>query len=262
MKVGGILPIILLLTSAILPLSLAVHVTAQGYEPVRIVISGPDTVGVKEIRTYYINITGGPATLGGNYSYKAVIKGENTTGSYVTPAEGNNSNGKFEVNVTMPEKAQRLTLEVNATSTFENTTKSVTKEFIIEVVNPYTFKATIKNSGNMDIYGCQIDVLLDGEKITEFRVDIPKNSTYTFEYNYTGKIDQPGWHTAKFVIKNGYGMLKFENGTEEIAFSFYKAPPPLPKWLPLAIALILIPVISIIILLLLGRRKKGSGKKW
>ncbi|MCX8174300.1 MAG: hypothetical protein N3F63_06830 [Thermoplasmata archaeon] len=261
MKAGAILPVLMVLTSILLPLSVCMA-TGQGYEPVRVVITGPDTVGVKEVRTYYINVTGGPATQGGNYSYKAVIKGENTTGAYVTPAEGNNTVGQFVVNVTMPEKAQRLTLEVNATSSYGATNKSVVKEFAIEVVNPYTFKAIIKNSGNMDVYGCQIDVLIDGEKITELKVDIPKNSTYTFEYNYTGKIEQPGWHTARFVIKNGYGMLQFENGTDEIAFSFYKAPPPLPKWLPLAIALILIPVVSIIILLLLGRRKKGSGKKW
>ncbi|MEM3396472.1 MAG: CARDB domain-containing protein [Thermoplasmata archaeon] len=262
MKPVALLSISMLLTALLFPLSSVTHAAAQGYEPVRVVISGPDTVGVKEVRTYYINITGGPATLGGNYSYKAVIKGENTTGAYVTPAEGNNTEGNFEVNVTMPEKAQRLTLEVNATSSHEGIDKSVVKAFTIEVVNPYTFKATIKNSGNIDVYGCQIDVLIDGVKITEFKVDIPKNSTYTFEYNYTGKIEQPGWHTAKFVIKNGYGMLYFENASEEISFSFYKAPPPLPKWLPLAIALILIPVVSIIILLLLGRRKKGSGKKW
>ncbi|MEM3493774.1 MAG: CARDB domain-containing protein, partial [Thermoplasmata archaeon] len=195
----------------------------------------------------------------GNYSYKAVVKGEDTTGAYVTPAEGNNTDGHFEVNVTMPEKAQRIILQVNATSTYENTSKWVIKEFPIEVVNPYTFKATIKNSGNIDVYGCQIEVFIDGVKVTEFRVDIPKNSTYTIEYNYTGKIEQTGWHTAKFVIKNGYGMVQFENGTEEFSFSFYKAPPPLPKWLPLAIALILIPVVSIIILLLLGRRKR---RKW
>lgn len=261
MKVAAILSIFLLLTIYLSVFSVN-PAAAQGYEPVRVVISGPDTVAVKEIRTYYINITGGPAALGGNYSYKAVIKGENTTGTYVTPAEGNNRDGRFEVNVTMPEKAQRLTLEVNATSTHENTSRSVVKEFTIEVVNPYTFKAIIRNSGNVDVYGCQIDVLIDGVKITEVKVDIPKNSAYTFEYNYTGKIEQPGWHTVKFVIRNGYGIINFENASEEISFSFYKAPPPLPKWLPLAIALILIPVVSIIILLLLGRRKKGSGKRW
>jgi len=252
----------LLISFLILLLLVPVHSICQSYEPIRVVISGPDTAGVKEVKTYYINITGGPGSLGGNYSYKAVIKGENTTGSYVTPAEGNNTNGHFEINVTMPENPQRITLEVNASSTFENVTKYIVKEFTIEVVIPYKFKATLENIGDVDVYGCTIDFFLDGEKITEFKVDIPKNSTYTFEYNYTGSIESPGWHTAKFVIRNGYGVIKFENGGEEVSFNFYKAPPPLPKWLPLVIALILIPVVSIIILLFLGRRKKGSGRKW
>jgi|GEM_PF-1241479 hypothetical protein len=237
--------------------------TGETYEPVRVIISGPDVAGINEVRTYSVNISGGPAMLGnGNYSYKAVIKAKNTTGTYVTPAEANNTNGHFELNVTMPGEPQRITLEVNATSNRQNETKWVVKEYIIEVVKPYIFKATIKNVGDVDVYGCVVEVFVDDKKITETKIDLQKNSTYTFQYNYTGNIDAPGWHTAKFVIQNAHGVVVFENGTDEITFSFYKNPPPLPKWLPLAVALIVIPVVSIIILLLLGRRKKGSGKKW
>ncbi|MGB9635684.1 MAG: CARDB domain-containing protein [Thermoplasmata archaeon] len=259
-----LLPLIFtaILCLSILSSQFSNQANGDSYEPVRVVISGPDTAGVKEVRTYYVNVSGGPAMAGGNYSYRAVVKGENTTGSYVTPAEGNNTHGHFEVNVTMPEKPQHITLEITATSASHAGNKSLTKEFLIEVVIPYTFKVTVKNSGNIDVYGCQIDVLVDNEKITDFKFDITRNSTYTFEYNYTGKIESPGWHTVKFVLKNTNGLIEFENGTNEISFSFYKAPPPLPKWVPLVIALILIPVVSIIILLLLGRRKKGSGKRW
>jgi hypothetical protein len=230
----------------------------ENKDKVRITIIGPKVLATSEefgeTATYKIRITGGPAeytNMSRNWSYKAYLEGENTTGASPvlgSEATGNSeTSGNFTLNVTAPTNIeQTVTLVVNGTSSAGNESVSAVERYKITVVKPVILTFEIYNKGEVDVQNITVVFYVDGERIGDKMISsLSANSSTNVSINWTIEKYEVGRHLAKAEIIPESGLIVFKNNKNVITKEFYIIPEKMdPKWF--YVATILFVIISIV----------------
>ncbi len=193
-------------------------------EEVRVFIIGPDVVGMGQKVSYDVIVTGGPAENGGKWTYRSQIRGMNLTSDTLEPSTGNSTeSGFFTGTFTAPNEEQDVEIVVTGISDkdgIRETSEAVKK---VKIIRPYTFTATLVNSGNVAVEDLSVSFYVDGtllESKTVERMDVDEKKTLTS--NWT--IEDPGLgrHVSKVVIDaEDTGLILEESGSRIFLQEFY-----------------------------------------
>lgn len=192
-------------------------------------VTGPSLLSTSSNGTFYLNATGGPAVVSGDFvgeiNWTATLSGPNTTGSSVSPSNGTISNGTSQpVKLTVTTGAIResltLTVEVKSALSTANKTANLSKTFAI--VTPYIVRATLVAGAASGLLPFNVTVALDGTVVGT--VTVPKlapNETWAFVYRYPSTGLPSGEHTFTLTIADAHGLVAFANGATVETASFY-----------------------------------------
>ena len=194
-------------------------------------VTGPSLLATSSNGTFYLNATGGPAVVSGDFvgklNWTATLAGPNTTGSSVSPSNGTISNGTSQpVKLTVTTGAIResltLTVEVKSMLSTSNKTANFSKTFAI--VTPYIVRATLVAGAASGLLPFNVTVSLDGTVLGT--VTVPKlapNETWDLVYRYPSTGLPSGEHTFTLTIADAHGLVSFANGATVETASFYVA---------------------------------------
>jgi hypothetical protein len=208
----------------------AIGLTVEGADsdPVNIALDGPTRVGLAEKHTYKLIITGGPEGNNTTYSWSGALSGENSAEATMVPATGGPLKvGTFFFNLTSPQNSGDLTIEIEANANNPaggNTSES--KEFTIDVVNPITLEATVKNIGNATAVNVPVMFFLNDDPadpllIYNTTVTLAPNATQDLKYNWTSYHIGSGQHTILMEIDPNGTMVTFSNGNKTMEQDIY-----------------------------------------
>jgi hypothetical protein len=233
--------------------------SAEAASPLFVSVTGPTTVAASETRLYNISAVGGPGEgPGGNYSMTAKLVGPHVNDTLVTPGNGVDRNGTFQVSVKMPSVAQTVQLEVVITSSDLVTTLNLTKDYSISVVSPIVISVKVVNSGLIAVQGVPIDFFVDSVKIFSTTVNIAANSSQTVVYNWTVSSLSVGTHEVTVQLDPTNEFVTFEGGGAVFTKTIYYGSPGYGSSDGLIIALI---ALMLFVLYIIYRRPKRKRKK-
>lgn len=198
--------------------------TASAYTPVEVSLDLPSFAGTLEVVPCTLKVTGGPAAIvGANYTYKAEIIADNTTGSLVSPATGSAASGVFNFNITMPGEAQTIKVKVNATSKSLDSTDFVYKvrEYEIRVVSPIVITATVYNTGVVDAEDVKATFYADGILLGDMVFAVPAGGSTVVMYNWTWSNIAEGEHVVTVVLDEDDGLVEFSDGNNVYSKTVY-----------------------------------------
>jgi len=162
-----------------------------------------------------LTVYGGPAAdMGGNYSYRASIESENTTGGLVEPSSAASPTGVFKFNLTMPAFApQTIDLVINVTSK-GLTLASVSTEtsYEIKVVDPIVIKAEVFNVGESDARNVTVKIFADGTLLQTRIINVSAQSSQTLTYNWTFLKIRDGKHVITVTVNDPDQLVEFSDG--------------------------------------------------
>jgi len=202
---------------------------ASAQSPVTGVLSGPTALAPGGSGTFYLNVSGGPASeASGNVSIKAYITGADLAGGQPLQASSytsqTNGTGPFIINVTAPQKEQVITVVVEINSTAGGRTESTKVSRGVTVITPITLTATFRNDGGSAALNVPVRFFVDGKvagatNIT--RIDPGTTGTATFAYLPVGLA--PGAHTVRAEADlNRNGVIEPDKGEVAVVDVFYK----------------------------------------
>src|SRR3970040_788229 len=123
---------------------------AAAADPVAGTVEGPPALAPGAASPYYVNVTGGPASEGGNFTLKYYLTGTDLTGALPTqssPGSSQNASGRFRFNVTAPQKEQVVTLIVEVNSTHGARLERTPLSRAMTIVTPVVLTSTFSNKG-------------------------------------------------------------------------------------------------------------------
>jgi CARDB len=217
-----------LMTVALMAAGLAVLVSlpepVSAYSDIEIQFDHPAFAGKSQVIPCRLVIDGGPAgDLGGNFTYKAEIVADNTTGSSVSPSTKTSQTGIFTFNVTMPGEApQTIKIKINATS--KASTKDSTykvREYQMEVVDPIQISATVYNTGAVDAVGVTARFYADGTLLGTQTFDVSAGSSTNLLYNWTWMSVSGGKHVVTVTVDDPNGIVEFSDGNNVYTMTVY-----------------------------------------
>jgi len=221
----AVLAILVLLGMLAIPAAVQLSSEASAYGGISIQLDRPSFAGKSQSVACTLTLTGGPAEDGGgNYSYKAEIIADNTTGSSVNPSTASSASGVFKLNVTMPGYApQTIKVKVNATSKGGSpvVAKSLEQEFEIKVVDPIVITATVYNIGDVDVRNVTTRFYADGTYLASRILNVTAGATATVSYNWTFESIRSGKHVVTIVVDDPNSMVEFSDGNNVYSLTIY-----------------------------------------
>jgi len=203
----------------------------SGTTPITGNVSGPSLLPTSSNGTFYLNATGGPAVISGQFlgtiNWTANLTGANTTGDSVKPSNGTITNSTtlpVKLLVTTGPVLESLTLTVKVTSTVGPSNKTANFSTTFRLVVPYTLRATVSASANVAILPFNVTVALDGKVVGT--VAVPKlspNESYGIVYRYPSGGLPSGNHTFTLSVADEHGLVTFANGQTVQSTTFYVA---------------------------------------
>ena len=218
-----------LMTAMLMAAGLAVLASlpelASAYSDIEIQFDHPAFAGKSQTVQCRLVIDGGPAgDLGGNFTYKAEIVADNTTGSSVTPSTKTSQTGIFTFNVTMPGEApQTIKIKINATSKdyLKSDTVYKVREYQMDVVDPIQITATVYNTGAVDAVGVTARFYADGTLLGTQTFDVSSQSSTTLTYNWTWMSVSSGKHVVTVTVDDPSGIVEFSDGNNVYTMTVY-----------------------------------------
>jgi hypothetical protein len=208
----------------------AISLTVEGAdaEPVNIALDGPTRVGLAEKQAYKIIITGGPEGNNTTYSWTGSLSGQNSAEATMVPATGGPlKNGTFFFNLTTPQNSGDLTVTIEAKANNPaGGNASLSKDFTIDVVNPITLEATVKNIGNATAVNVPVVFFLNDDPsdpllIYNTTVTLAPNATTDLKYNWTSYRIGSGHHTILMQVDPNGTFVTFANGNKTMEQDIY-----------------------------------------
>jgi len=221
--------IVVAMLLAALAAPLAPHLSlssdSAAYGGISIQLNRPAFAGKDQTVACTLTVTGGPAEDGSaNFSYKAEIVADNTTGSLVTPSSASSSSGVFKLSVTMPSEApQTITVKVNATSKGGSplVTKYLEQEFEIKVVDPIIITATVYNMGSVDAKNLTARFYADGVLLGLRMFNVTALSASKLVYNWTFERISDGKHVVTITVDDPNELVEFSEGNNVYSLTIY-----------------------------------------
>lgn len=227
---GVFLSILFFLLIAILTLHGSILVQA---DEVNLFIHGPDKLPINTTTEYTIEIKGGPAEEGGNWSYSAKIEDKNNepvSGAIVVPQNSTSQENIFKVNVTTPLEPKNMALIVNGSSFINETNRSYSGDYFkdIEVFEPIivNISAKIRNPSFMEVRDAVITFYVAPEDGTfnllgNKSVNIPANSTQDVWIEWVASKSDYGEHEVEVRIDEDNTLLEFNDGDNVMRKTIY-----------------------------------------
>jgi hypothetical protein len=202
-------------------------------DEVNLFIHGPDRLPINTTTEYTIEIKGGPAEEGGNWSYSARIEdkdNEPVSGANIMPPNSTSRENIFKVNVTTPIEAMNMVLIVNGSSFINETNISSSGDYFkeIEVFEPIkiNISAKIRNPSFLEVKDAVITFYvapiggtfnLLGNKT----VNIPPNSTQDVWIEWVASKSDYGEHEVEIRIDEENTLLEFDDGDNVMRKTIY-----------------------------------------
>jgi len=256
---------LLLVSALVLPGSLLYNSTsnAAAYSPINIVFDRPAFAAVNQTVQCKVMMYGGPAAdIGGTYNWTGEIIASNDTGAEMIPSVGaGTSTGVWFVNVTMPEFGpQTVTIRITGTSTGSGgATVTVRTTFEMKVVVPIQIKATVKNTGSIDVANVTAKIFADGVLLSTRIINVTAGSSATISYNWTFLDIKSGRHVVTVVVDDPNGVVEFSNGNNAFSQVIYVGSRGNPAAVVLTIAIIIASIL--VVLMWLQKPARRSQKK-
>lgn len=173
-------------------------------------VHGPDRMGTGDTGTFFLNVNG-------NASYEASIPG-----GAVEPEFGI-VDGEKEIEVTVPDSAGSYLLRV--VFTFDDGSE-ITRTWLIDVVRPYVFTATVVNSGDITVTGIPVKFILNGDQVIhETTVDLAPGEEKELEYRFIDHRLSSGRNTITVTVDPQGELVTLATGTTSMTTSFYIGQP-------------------------------------
>ena len=199
-------------------------------------ITGPTVIGYHAEKRFWINGTGGPATLNngsivGNVTFYASVTGANTTGVSIVPSEGVITNvSGYATLLTVTNITEVLTIVVELTSVYDKQNVSLNMTYAVNVVEPYTLTLNLLSQTSATILPFTLTVDLDGAPVGTVSVPtMTGKSSYVATFQYATLGLAPGEHTFTVSFANEHGLVTFAGGGTTYSTSFY-VPGPAPSY--------------------------------
>ncbi len=228
--------------------------------PVTGVLSGPSGLAPGASGTFYLNVSGGPASeAAGNVSIRAYLTGTDLAGGSplktAPHTATSNGTGPFVFNVTAPQKEQAITVVVEINSTVGARVESTTVTRAVTVITPIVLTATFRNTGGAAAMDVPVKFYIDGKIAGTTNISrIDPGGTGTAKFSYLPVGLAPGGHTVRVEADlNRNGVIEPDKGEVAVVDLFYKKDFEL-TW-PWA-ALIMGITVSVSFLLIRGRRRR------
>lgn len=162
-----------------------------------------------------LTVYGGPAAdMGGNYSYRASIESDNTTGGLVEPSSATNPTGVFKFNLTLPGYApQTIDLVINVTSKGVTLASLSTEtSYEIMVVDPIVIQADVFNVGEVDAKNVTVKIFADGTLLQTRIINVSAQSSQKITYNWTFLEIRDGKHVITVTVNDPDQLVEFSDG--------------------------------------------------
>lgn len=256
--------VLLLMFSMVLPIASVIHPThdAAAWSGVSIDLEHPTYAAKEQIVKCVLTVEGGPAgDSAGNYSYKAEIVGDNTTGSAVNPSTGVSATGVFVMNVTMPKTApQTIKIRINATSKDSATSvsSSAEREFSMKVVDPIVISTTVYNKGPVDAVDVAVRFYADDELLEERNISVSAGSSAQIKYNWTFLDIRKGKHVITVAVDDPNNIVEFSDGNNVYSRTIYVGKQGNPAGAVLTIGII---IMSVLVVLMYMSKPQARKKK-
>ena len=257
MRRGWFVLIALVAVAAVL---LAGAPRAGAQTPVAGRLTGPSALAPGAAGAFFLNASGGPAGEGsGNFSIKYYITGTDTAGGVPIKSSpgtvAGNPAGRFEFNITAPQREQVITVVVEINSTAGPRFEKATVTRAVTVITPIVLAATFRNDGGAAAVNITVTFYVDGKlagtaKIS--RIQPKATATATFSYLPVGLA--PGAHSVRVEADlNKNGVIEADKGEVAVLDVFYKKDFEL-TW-PYA-GVIIVATVSISALVIRARRRR------
>jgi len=213
----------LLLVACLLLSAVPTVQATDDYNPLHAQLTGPMVVSAGGEQMYVLTMVGGPAEAGiGNYSYTAQVTGD----AVLSPSSGTpKTTGRFYMNLTAPEETGTVTITVTCKSA--GSQQSVTNVIVykVKVVEPVVIKATIQNTGNVNVTDVPVTLqLYDDDAWTTFyetTIDVDAGKSMTFLYNWTALDLGSGEHKVRLLLDANDTIVTFEGGSSVYETTIY-----------------------------------------
>jgi len=246
--------------AAVVGVLLGIAPGASAQTPVTGVLSGPSGIAPGGSGTFYLNVSGGPASEAtGNVSIRAYLTGTDLAGGAPLPSsphtEASNGTGPFVFNVTAPQKEQVITVVVEINSTAGARSERTTVTRAVTVITPIVLTATFRNDGRSAAVDVPVKFYVDGKIAGTTNISrIDPGGTGTAKFTYLPVGLAPGGHTVRVEADlNRNGVIEPDKGEVVVVDVFYKKDFEL-TW-PWA-ALIMGITVSVSVLVIRARRRR------
>ena len=194
----------------LLLVSLLPAASAQG--PVALFVDAPSVAGTGRTVSVNITVAGGPAEEDGTFSVTVFLRGEDLgTASPVeeSPFEASNSDGSFQVNVTLPDREGRVEVVVEGNSSRGDVWRTETATRAIDVLRPVVLRAVVENRGEVTVLNARAVLLVDGEVKAEATIErLAPGATHTLRFEYLPVGLTAGTHRWEIRVDlNGDGVI-------------------------------------------------------
>jgi hypothetical protein len=222
-------------------------------------IEGSEGLGPGQRFEYTVVITGLEGDLNPLYRIEAWIEGADVTGGNPlkeSPFLNLSREPRLLVNVTAPPREGEITLFVRASALLGEENLTVTQSRRIVVLQPWTIRVPIRNSGTVEVLNAVAHFYLNGRAIGNVTVPrIPANGEANATLNYVPVGVGPGTHQLRVDVDlNGDGRIQPELGERAIFQVVYKESPP-PNPLFMILGVVAGAVIGVAVLVAMRRRR-------
>jgi len=234
---------------------------AAAADPVAGTVEGPPALAPGAASPYYVNVTGGPASEGGNFTLKYYLTGTDLTGALPTqssPGSSQNATGRFRFNVTAPQKEQVVTLIVEVNSTHGARFERTTLSRAITIVTPVVLTATFSNKGGSAAVDVPVRFYVDGTLVGSTNISrIEPQATGTATLTWLPVGLAYGTHSVRVEADlNRNNVIEPDKGEVAVLDVFYKKQPDLSwGWAGAIMA------VTILLTILVVRRVRARRKR-
>jgi archaellum component FlaF (FlaF/FlaG flagellin family) len=207
-------------------------VRAAATNPVTGTVTGPTVLATQSTKTYTINGTGGPAfasngTQVGNLTAYLSLSAPNMTGLSISPGDGKIVNGiPVSTLLEVGSAAEVVTILVMLSSVYLHQNQSINFSYTVNVVVPYTVRATIVNGASTTVLSFPVKVLLDGTPVGTVTVpSLTPGGSYNLSFEYPTLGLSSGDHTFSISLAQEHGLVTFANGATVYSSTFYVTGP-------------------------------------
>ena len=229
---------------------------AGAQDPVAATITGPTAVAPSSTHPYEITVTGGPAADGGTFEINYALQGDNIRGGDPQiPRTLANREGRFTVNVTLPEVEGTVQLFVRAKSSNETANTTTETRLSIDVFRPIELRAFIRNHGAAAALNVTVFFYVDGRGVGNMTIGrIEAGGQAEANVTYIPVDLTPGRHALKVTADlDGDGTIEPAAGELLQSDFFYKTE---RSSVPAVLGTITVFILVVLVFVLLAIRRQ------